>query len=173
MMKNSFIIVLLAVIIGFIVGGSIFYCNEPEVIKTDTVFSIHTDTFYKDTTIYEKQIVPKIIEKVKVDTFYKENGDTVQLVTESKVFEKRLVSGKDTVDAEIYTTGINTSLDSLKIRLKTHHEVITNTIEITKIVEKKKTFWDRFHFGIQTGLGYGLTKKEFDVYAGVGGSFDL
>lgn len=172
-MKNSWIIILAAIIIGFIVGGSIQYCNQPEITKIDTVFSTKTDTLWKDTTIVEKELVPKIIEKIKVDTLYTEKGDTVQLVTESKTFEKRLISDKDTADVEIYTTGIDTSLDSLKMRLRTHTEVITNTIEVTKYVEKKKTVWDRLSIGFQGGYGYGFSYKGLEPYVGVGIAVNL
>lgn len=172
MMKNSWIIV--AIIVGFIIGGSIHYCNEPlEVIKTDTVFSTKTDTIWKDTTIYEKEIKEKKVVEVRRDTVYTEKGDTLQLITEAKTFEKSIISDKDTADVEIFTTGINTSLDSLKMRLKTHKEVITNTLEVTKYVQKKKTFIDRFHISLQGGYGYAFKSKEFSPYVGVGGSFDL
>lgn len=170
-MKNSYIFII-ALLTGFIVSGLLFTkCGKtpPNVIKTDTVTV--TDTIWKDTTIIEKEFVPKIVVKKKVDTVYSKGGDTIQLITESKMYEKSLVSDKDTCDLKIYTTGIETSLDSLKMRLRTHS--VTNTVEITKYVEKKKTFWNRFHFGIQTGLGYGIVNKKIDAYVGVGGSFDL
>lgn len=170
-MKNSVYIFIFSMIIGFVVGGLLMRkcSNTPEVIKTDTVTV--TDTMWKDTTIIEKELVPKIIVKKKVDTVYTKDGDTLNLVTESKKYEKSLVSDKDTCDLEIYTTGINTSLDSLKWRLKTH--TITNTIEITKYVEKKKSFKERFHLSPQVGGGYGLIKRTFDVYVGLGVSYDL
>ena len=170
-MKNSVYIFIFSMIIGFVVGGLLMRkcSNTPEVIKTDTVTV--TDTMWKDTTIIEKELVPKIIVKKKVDTVYTKDGDTLNLVTESKKYEKSLVSDKDTCDLEIYTTGINTSLDSLKWRLKTH--TITNTIEITKYVEKKKSFKERFHLSPQVGGGFGLIKRTFDVYVGLGVSYDL
>ena len=141
--------------------------------KTDTVFSTKTDTLWKDTTIIEKEFVPKTIVKIKTDTLFKENGDTIQLITESKRFDKTILSGKDTADVQVYTSGINTRLDSLKMRLKTHNEVITNTVEITKYVEKKKTFWNRFHIQPQVGVGYGVFNKNIDAYVGVGIGFDI
>lgn len=97
----------------------------------------------------------------------------MNLITESKRFDKTVISDKDTADLQIYTTGIETSLDSLKMRLKTHTEVITNTVEITKYVDKKKTFWNRFHIGVQGGYGYGFTYKGLEPYVGIGASFDL
>ena len=176
---NSNTLIFISIAICFIILG-FFYLDRSgyfdpmkEVIKTDTVFTTKTDTLWKDTTIVEKEIVPKIIVKTKIDTLFKENGETVQLITESKRFDKTILSDKDTADLQIYTSGIETSLDSLKMRLKAHKEVITNTVEITKYVEKKKTFWNRFHIGVQAGYGYGLNYKGLEPYVGIGASFDL
>lgn len=178
MKNNTLIVVCLFIILAIL---SIFYIDRNynikdwfnNIQKTDTVFSTKTDTLWKDTTITETKFVPKYITKTKIDTLFKENGDTVQLVTESKRFDKTIVSDKDTADVQVYTSGINTSLDSLKMRLKTHKEVITNTVEITKYIEKKKTFFDRFHIGVQAGYGYGFNYKGLEPYVGIGASFDL
>ena len=166
-MKNSVYVFIFSMIIGFVVSGLLIRkCSDtPDVIKTDTVTV--TDTLWKDTVIYEKQLVPKKIVEIKRDTITK---DTV-LVTESKEYEKSLVSGKDTCDLKLYVSGINPSLDSLEMALKTHTEV--NTVEITKYVQKKKTFKDRFHLGLQVGYGLGLQSRKFDSYVGFGVSFDL
>jgi hypothetical protein len=137
--------------------------------KTDTVYTEKTDTFWKDTTIFEKQFIPSVIVKTRKDTLYSEKGDS--FFTESKMYEKSFVSDKDTADAKIYVSGIKTSLDSVEMRFKAHTEVITKTIEITK--EKPKTFFDRFHLGLQVGYGLGLKSREFEPYVGVGASFDL
>lgn len=177
MKNNTLIFVSLAVC--FITLGLIYlerkgyFDPREEVIKTDTVFTTKTDTLWKDTTIVEKEIVPKYIVKKKVDTVYTKEGDTLNLITEAKRFDKRLISNKDTADLQIYTTGIETSLDSLKMRLKTHTDVITNTVEVTKYIQKKKTFWDRWHVGLQGGYGYTFKTKDLQPYVGVGISFDL
>lgn len=177
MKNNTLIFVSLAVC--FITLGLIYFERKgyfdprEEVIKTDTVFTTKTDTLWKDTTIVEKEIVPKYIVKKKVDTVYTKEGDTLNLITEAKRFDKRLISNKDTADLQIYTTGIETSLDSLKMRLKTHTDVITNTVEVTKYIQKKKTFWDRWHVGLQGGYGYTFKTKDLQPYVGVGISFDL
>lgn len=174
-MKNNTLIYV-SIAICILILGIVYFVGqptEPNVVKTDTVFTTKTDTLWRDTTITEKEFIPKIIVKTKVDTVFTKEGDTVQLITESKSFEKRLISDKDTADVKVFTTGINTSLDSLKMRLKTHKEIITNTVEVTKYVEKKKTVWDRFHIGIQGGYGYGFNYKGLEPYVGIGGSFDL
>ena len=177
MNSNTLIFISLAIcfiILGFFyLDRSGYFDTRKEVIKTDTVFTRKTDTLWKDTTIIEKEIVPKYIIKKKVDTVYTNEGDTLNLITEAKRFDKRLISNKDTADLQIYTTGIETSLDSLKMRLKTHTDVITNTVEITKYIQKKKTFWDRWHVGLQGGYGYTFKTKDLQPYVGVGISFDL
>ena len=170
MKKSKYYII--SIILCAIIFGTFGYFvgNKPQkVIETDTVTV--TDTFWQDTTIIEKEFVPKIVIKKKVDTVYTKDGDTLNLVTEQKRYEKSLVSGKDTCDLQIYVTGINTSLDSLKMRLRTH--TVTNTIEITKYLERKKTFKDRFHIQPQVGVGYGLFNKKIDAYVGIGIGVDL
>ena len=176
---NSNTLIFISIAICFIILG-FFYLDRSgyfdpmkEVINTDTVFTTKTDTLWKDTTIVEKEIVPKYIIKKKVDTVYTKEGDTLNLITEAKRFDKRLISNKDTADLQIYTSGINTSLDSLKMRLKTHTDVITNTVEVTKYIQKKKTFWNRFHIGVQAGYGYGFNYNGLEPYVGIGASFDL
>lgn len=177
MRNNTLIWVCLFIIVVIL---SIFYIGNynvrdfiNNVHKTDTIITTKTDTLWKDTTIIEKEFVPKIIVKTKTDTLFKANGDTVQLITESKRFDKSIVSDKDTADVEIYTSGINTSLDSLKMSLKTHREIITKEIEITKYIKERKKFKDRFHISPQVGVGYGFINRKVDVYAGIGLSFDL
>ena len=176
---NSNTLIFISIAICFIILG-FFYLDRSgyfdpmkEVIKTDTVFTTNTDTLWKDTTIVEKEIVPKYIIKKNVDTVYTNEGDTLNLITEAKRFDKRLISNKDTAYVQIYTSGIKTSIDSLKMRLKTHTDVITNTVEVKKYIQKKKTFWNRFHIGVQAGYGYGFNYKGLEPYVGIGASFDL
>ena len=178
MKSNTLIWVCLFIIIVIL---SIFYIdrnyNVRDIInnvqKTDTIITTKTDTLWKDTTIIEKEFVPKTIVKTKTDTLFKANGDTIQLITESKRFDKSIISDKDTADVQVYTSGINTSLDSLKMRFKTHREIVTNTVEITKYVKERKRFIDRFHIGVQSGYGYGFNYKGLEPYVGIGASFDL
>lgn len=176
---NSNTLIFTSIAICFIILGffyldrSGYFDQMKEVIKTDTVFTTKTDTLWKDTTIVEKEIVPKYIIKKNVDTVYTKEGNTLNLITEAKRFDKRLISNKDTADVQVYTSGIETSLDSLKMRLKTHREIVTNTVEVTKYVHKKKTFLDRWHVGLQGGYGYTFKTKDLQPYVGVGIGFDL
>lgn len=171
MKKSSWITIIPTAIcaIALIVLG--YYCGRTKtnIKQIDTVTV--SDTVWRDTTITEKEFVPKEVIKKKVDTLYLQNGDTLNLITESKRYDRTLTNDKDTADVEIYTTGINTSLDSLKWRMKTH--TVTNTVEITKYIQKNKTIKDRIHIEPQIGIGYGLINKRVDVYAGIGLGIDL
>ena len=176
---NSNTLIFVSIAICFIILG-FFYLDRSgyfdpmkEVINTDTVSTTKTDTLWKDTTIVEKEIVPKYIIKKNVDTVYTKEGNTLNLITEAKRFDKRLTIDKDTADIEIYTSGIETSLDSIKMRLKAHREIVTNTVEVTKYVKERKNFIDRFHIGVQAGYGYGFNYKGLEPYVGIGASFDL
>lgn len=174
MKKSKYYII--AIILCSIIFGifGYFVGNKPQKIeKTDTVFTTKTDTLWKDTTITIKELVPKEIVKKKVDTLYLSNGDTLNLITESKRYDEVLKSGVDTCEVSAFVSGVHPSLDSLSMNLKTHHEVVTNTVEITKYIEKKKTFKDRFHIQPQIGVGYGLFNKKIDAYVGIGIGVDI
>ena len=157
-----------------------FYLNEngyfnpkEDIVKTDTVITTKTDTLWKDTTITKTKLVPKYIYKTKVDTVYDANQNPIELVTENKVYNDTIVCEKDTAELQIFTSGIKSSVDSINLSLKKSEIIKTNTIEITKYVDKKKTFWNRFHIGVQGGYGYGFNYKGLEPYIGLGGSFDL
>ena len=163
-MMSSLLVILFLLFIGTI-WGILHYRCQPNVIKTDTI--VKTDTFWRDTIIKDTLFEPKYIIKKKVDTVFTEGGDTLHLVTEQKMYEKSLVSGKDTADLQLYVSGINTALDSLKMRLKTHS--VTNTVEITKYVKEKK----RFYIAPSVGVGYGFINRKPDVFVGVSFGINL
>lgn len=169
----GFLLILAVIVFTFNVFRGYILNETSEVVKTDTVFSTKTDTLWKDTTIVEKEFVPKYIIKQKTDTLFKANGDTVELVTESKRFDKTLISDKDTAEVEIYTSGIETSLDSLKMRLKTHTETVTNTVEITKYIERPKKLWNRIHIQPQVTSGYDLINKQWGITCGIGVGIEI
>ena len=170
-MKNDKLhTILLIIAIVMMVISFVCVCNrQPKVIETrDT--TIIRDTVWKDTTIIEKQIVPKEVIKKKVDTVYTNLGDTLHLVTESKMFDRRFISSQDTCDLQIYTTGIKTSLDSLKWRLKTHRVNTTEVVEIIKYEEKKKKW---FHIQPQATFGYDPLNKNWGAVVGLGIGVDI
>ena len=170
-MKNDKLhTILLIIAIAMMVISFVCVCNRtPKVIETrDT--TIIRDTVWKDTTIIEKQIVPKEVIKKKVDTVYTNLGDTLHLVTESKMFDRRFISSQDTCDLQIYTTGIKTSLDSLKWRLKTHRVNTTEIVEIIKYEDRKKKW---LHIQPQATFGYDPLNRQWGAVVGLGIGVDL
>lgn len=170
-MKNDKLhTILLIIAIVMMVISFVCVCNrQPKVIETrDT--TIIRDTVWKDTTIIEKQLVPKEVIKKKVDTVYTNLGDTLHLVTESKMFDKRFISSQDTCDLQIYTTGIKTSLDSLKWCLKTHRVNTTEVVEIIKYEERKKKW---LHIQPQATFGYDPLNRQWGAVVGLGIGVDL
>ena len=102
--------------------------------------------------------------KQKIDTVFTPSGDSILLVTEKKTFEKSLTMGLDTADVQVTTQGINTSLESLKMRLRLHQVNTQEVVEITKYVEKKK----RIVIGPSATFGYDPLRKEWGCLIGVG-----
>jgi site-specific recombinase len=170
-MKKSRILIVLAVLLMFItaffIGKNTKKCEN--VITSDTIVKI--DTLWRDTIVKDTVLQPKYIKVLKRDTVFTSNGDTIELVKEAKTYDKRLTINQDTADLKIYVSGIETSLDSLKMRLKTHETI--KTVEVIKLVEKPKTWKDRFDIGIGVGYGIGLNKKEFEPFLGVNFSYKL
>ena len=129
---------------------TVYFQNKtPKIIeKRDT--TIVRDTVWRDTTIIEKQLVPKEVIKQKIDTVFTPSGDSLLLVTEKKTFEK--------------SQCINTSLESLKMRLRLHQVNTQEVVEITKYEEKKK----RIVIGPSATFGYDPLRKEWGFILGVG-----
>lgn len=168
-MKNNVLIYVVLVLLSlFILGGMIWCVNEypKEVVKTDTI--IKSDTIWKDTVIKEKELVPKYVKILKRDTVYKKDSSEIVLERTSETYQKSLVSAKDTADLTLYVSGIEPSLDSLDLRLRTHQ--ITNTIEVTKYIEKKKKL---FSVQPQATFGYDPIRKEWGFLVGVGVGVNL
>ena len=160
---------ILVILSLFILGGMIYCINkQPEqVIKRDTVQVV--DFKWKTDTFEVEKLVPKFIEKLKVDTFYTKEGNDTILTTEIKQYKDTLCQDKDTLVLTSYIKGVNPSLDSISAIWKKQEKIITNTITIEKYIEKKK----RLYISPQLGVGYGLTNKKVDIFLGVGVGLNL
>lgn len=168
MKKDKLHTILLLIAIIMMAISFVCVCNKtPEVIETrDTTIVTKTDTVIDTFEVQKIKLVPKILETVKHDTIH---SDTV-LTTERKYYEERFYLGKDTADISVMTTGINTSVDSIGIKLRTFRTYTTNTVEITKYVEKKKKW---FHIQPQATFGYDPLRKEWGAVVGIGVGIDL
>lgn len=177
-MKNN---ILIYISIIFIIILSIYF-NYNNIInyiidrystKADTVFVTDTIRRVDTLTFYKEKPVPKIIEKIKTDTVFTSNGDSLFLKTENKVYQDSLCVQNDTAIVTNYISGINANLDSTKVQLRVTKETITNTVEITKYIEKKRTFWNRLSFGPAVTAGYDPVNKQWGVLIGGSVTFDI
>ena len=132
--------------------------------KTDTIVTTKTDTLWKDTTIVKTDTKLKYIKVVHTDTVYGKQGNEIELVTDNKTYQDTILCGKDTIDYQIYISGIKSRLDSINLRLKKSEVIKTNTIEVTKYIKDN----NRFSIGVQTGVGYGFKSKQIEPYIGFG-----
>lgn len=178
-MRNNLIYIaiilsIISILIYFININHEYILNKYfNINKVDTVMVSDTIRKVDTLTIIKEKPIPKTIILTKIDTFFTPKGDSILLKTENKVYQDTLCQKNDSAIVTSYITGINANLDSTKVQLRITKETITNTVEITKYIEKKKTFWDRFHIGLQAGYGYGFKSKELEPYVGVGGSFNF
>ena len=175
MMKlNNNVLLVVGLFICVLMGCTLWYAQTlPKVGETDTVFVSDTIRYVDTLTMFKEKPIPKVVIKTKIDTFYTKEGEDTLLITENKVYQDTLCQRNDSAIITSYITGINANLDSTKVQLRITKETITNTVEITKYIEKKKTFWNRFNLGVQAGYGYGFKSKELTPYVGLGGTFNF
>lgn len=154
------------------------YIHQLETIinNTDTTYTTQHDTVYKDTTIVFYKPVTKYKTIIRTDTLYK---DTIPFMTQlnDRVYQSTNITPEgDTISYSAHITGYDINnqdyprLDSIK--LHTSHRVIntTTTVTIEKLIPQKQTRWT-ITPGI--GTGYGLTTKNFDIYAGISVGYRL
>lgn len=171
-MNNSTLIYVVLVILSLFVLGGMFWVNSrlPRVIeRVDTIEKVEFK--WKDTIVKDTVFQPKYIKVLKRDTVFRENGDTMELVRTSETYQKTIVSDKDTANLTLYLSGIETSLDSLEMAFKTHTEI--RRVEVTKYIEKPKTFLDRIHIQPQITSGFDLVNHQWGITAGIGFGIDL
>ena len=141
------------------------YYEFPNVEKVDTVFQTKTDTLWKDTVLHDT--VPQLKWKyvLKRDTFYTKEGKDTVLTTEHKQYQDTITCDEDSIIVVSNITGINPTLDSLRVQLKKQEIIKTNTITVTKYIEKPKS---HFNIGPSITSGYDLVNKQWGIVAGLG-----
>ena len=153
--------------------------NAPTQI--DTII-IHT----KEDTIYQTKYIQSDYKSSNTITSTKAN--TNDSTHQTNIFADTIISNKhyndsitfnDTLSYKAYIR--NNNLDS--IHIKHNYPIITkNQIiyqdryihsTINNTPDKRKTFFDNFSYGIQLGVGYGITNKKPDIYVGFGISYNF
>ena len=162
-MKNILYIIIISIILYilfnliYIKYNNIYNKNN----NIDTVEIVKVDSFIKVDTV--TKWYPKPVKIEIKDTIYihsdsiEQSGDSILLPRETKTYED------STYKAVV--SGYKPSLDTLM--------VFPNTIYITtekvREIEKK----DRFSWGLQLGVGYGLVHRKPDIYVGIGGQINF
>lgn len=140
-------------------------------IRTDTVFEERIE--WKHDSFEIEKPIPKYIEIIKRDTVYDKEKNPIELITENKTYNDTIACAGDTAEVTSYISGVNPSLDSLKVKLSRREITKTNTITVTKYITPKKKFTDHFKVGVGVGYGYGMINKNFDVYTGISINYEL
>lgn len=165
---NKLIILLLTafLVLGFIIGCQWSEMRSEGLETIDTVFQTKVDTFWKDTVITQTKYIPKKVEVIRTDTITK---DTI-LTVEQKTYEDTLCNDKDSIILQSFISGINSSLDSTSVKWRKHKEIVTNTIEITKYIEKPRKL---FSIQPQATVGYDPINRNWGAVVGFGVSMNI
>lgn len=166
---------LINVLAILLIATLIFICygrtNRNVLVSHDSVTVVVRDTL-RDTVRLTRTDIKEIVkdrEVVRLDTVLK---DTV-LAYEHKHFQESLDLGHGNAVLDVFTTGVDTRLDSLKIDAKIENYETTTITTITNTVERKKRFKDRLFLAPSVGAGYGLTTNKADIYVGVSAGIKL
>lgn len=171
----KYIVIFITCIILFLIYNNHEYIFNKlyNIERIDTVY--HTDTLYRDTTItiFKEKPVPKYIYITKTDTFKTKDGKDTIFNTENKEYIDTLCNKNDSIILKSYISGQNPTLDSISAEWKRQETIITNTVEITKYIEKKRTFWNRLSIGPAVTAGYDPINKQFATTIGFGVFLDI
>lgn len=161
-MKKAFWIILSLLLVAVVVDVWLF------MRETETTTVIEHDTVWKDTTIYKpmpsetiqtgRVVYVKVPMSGKRDTLRDTLLDSIEVPI--PIMQKRY-------DDSLYTawvSGFEPNLDSIRLH---QPEIITT---ITKTIVKPSPL---ITVGIQTGGGYGVFNRQFDVYVGFGAQVNL
>ena len=172
MKKNNTLLYVAFIFMVLIIGGYWLHKShniDDLITRTDTIVSTKTDTIYKTDTFTISKPKPVYVTVLKTDTLYTNQGEPIQLKTEQKTYKDTICAQRDTAILTSYISGINANLDSLNLSINRREIIKTNTVEIIKFVKKKQ----RVNISPQLGVGYGITTKKPDIYAGIGVSVNL
>ncbi len=163
--KYAFLSLLTAfVVISVLLWHNGYFKPREGLISSDTVLIEKVDTVHMTDTFKITKFIPKEVIKTRVDTVYDSNGNGIELVNEHKLWQETVENENDTVNVDIWTSGIHTNVDSVSLLVNRREIIKTNTITITNTIYKNKPFTIQ----PQLGLGYGLINKKLDAYVGFG-----
>ena len=175
--------VITALITG-IISSNHYKGQLSELINTPTQIDtiiIHT----KKDTAYQVKYIQS--EYKSSNTITSTKANTSDSTHQTYIFADTIISHKnynDSIsfnDTLLYKAYIrNNNLDSIHIKhnypIVYKNQIIYQDRYIHSTVNtpyKKKTFFNNFSYGIQLGVGYGITNKKPDIYVGFGISYNF
>lgn len=166
--KTAWYIILAAVLLTLANIG-VYQCSKAdkptETITTDTVYTSDTIEVTDTFCYFQPQYKLEYVERW--DTLYTKDTVSVPIPMKRVQYEDSVVKDNGaTVLWYASVSGYEPSLDTLDFSVS--YPQITNTEYVTTTIEKTiQKPAPRFSFGPSIGIGYGLTSKQFDAYAGV------
>lgn len=170
-------------------------CQEPKVIRvTEAIDTVKVKNELRGQLEAEfKANLKPIIKfrnipgKVNIDSLWHEakqywltilgteNSDTLNQIDYYAMADTTITDSMMTLQLQYISPIPLHPSGRFNVHTEWYNQNITHTIETT--ITEKKSFWQRlfgsFHYSIQSGFGMGLIHKEFDVYIGVGVSYDI
>lgn len=149
----------------------------------DTLITIKTDTLYLERTITDSIPVERYITIIKRDTLYNKQGDSIiqqpRIITlKQKHYRDTIKEKDDTLIYQLKVEGYSMDDDSLPrmtdfkaLYKHKYYQTNTNTTINTKVPQKANKC--PLRISSLAGIGYGLTKKEFDAFVGLGISINF
>lgn len=149
----------------------------------DTITTIKTDTLYLERTLTDSIPVEKYITIIKRDTLYNKQGDSIiqqpRIITlKQKHYQDTIKEKDDTLVYQLKVEGYSMDDDSLPrmtdfkaLYKHKYYQTNTNTTINTKVPQKANKC--PLRISPLAGIGYGLTKKEFDAFVGLGISINF
>lgn len=166
------LLILIIIVLSSYILENIYYKDNNNIDK-DTITIVDTVNNFDTVEIIKEKPNIKYKYITKIDTFYTKDGKDTIIPTENKIYQDTLTCAKDSVIVTNYIKGQNVSLDSIKADWKKSETIITKTVEITKYIEKPRTFWDNFHIQPQATFGYDPINKNWGAVIGIGLGVDL
>ena len=162
-------------------------CVNPKIIeqntkieyKTDTIHTHTTDTLWRTKTYTKIKPSPVKTKTItKFDTITNNTTDTQYIYQPveyvQNTYADTITDNNATIAYRATTTG---TLDTIDFNVKyaeihnndnTLINTTTTTTSETLTTIKKNNKWWTPKVGINAGVGYGLTKKQWDCYIGLG-----
>lgn len=184
-MKLTEILALILIVAASATGGHYFWPKgevrkDQKTHKADTVYVYNSRT----DTLPGKAYPVLIKEKVNIDSLWNEAkqyaikmiyGDKKKNVNPDTLKNYNFVMVSDTTFQDSTLSEKIRFISPIPLHPKSYftREITWRERLINQPVAEEESFWSRFSWGLQAGLGYGVIHNQLDLYIGAGASFKI